>query len=261
MLRHAEHGHRVELLHRAGGHPGLRAANPAEAALTEGYGHIAFDVPDLDGSARPAARPRCPRGDAAAAGPGTGGPDVLPGRPRGQPDRTGPARVSEQADVVVVGYGPAGAAAAIAAHDAGARVLVLESTAQVAATPGTAAASCSTSPARPRWRTWTRCASAGRPARCWTPTRPACTAWTAGCIRWAARRSGSTRRRPGCPPRSRPGRTCPAGTTSATGWWRAAPAAAARRCGICWTPRCASAASRCATRPRPSGWRSARTGR
>jgi succinate dehydrogenase/fumarate reductase flavoprotein subunit len=38
--------------------------------------------------------------------------------------------VSGQADVVVVGYGPAGAAAAIAAHDAGARVLVLESTAQ-----------------------------------------------------------------------------------------------------------------------------------
>jgi flavin-dependent dehydrogenase len=28
--------------------------------------------------------------------------------------------VSEQADVVVMGYGPAGAAAAIAAHDAGA---------------------------------------------------------------------------------------------------------------------------------------------
>src|SRR4051794_19480955 len=31
-----------------------------------------------------------------------------------------------QADVVVVGFGPAGAAAAIAAHDAGARVVVLE---------------------------------------------------------------------------------------------------------------------------------------
>ncbi len=48
MLRHAGHGHRIELLHRAGGHPGLRAADPAGAALTEGYGHIAFDVPDLD---------------------------------------------------------------------------------------------------------------------------------------------------------------------------------------------------------------------
>jgi lactoylglutathione lyase len=48
MLRHAGHGHRIELLHRAGGHPGLRAADPAGAALTEGYGHIAFDVTDLD---------------------------------------------------------------------------------------------------------------------------------------------------------------------------------------------------------------------
>jgi lactoylglutathione lyase len=50
MLRHAEHGHRIELLHRPGGHPGLRAANPAEAALSEGYGHIAFHVPDLEGT-------------------------------------------------------------------------------------------------------------------------------------------------------------------------------------------------------------------
>ena len=50
MLRHAQHGHRVELLHRPGSSPGLRAASPAEAALTEGYGHIAFGVPDLDGT-------------------------------------------------------------------------------------------------------------------------------------------------------------------------------------------------------------------
>ena len=50
MLRHAQHGHRVELLHRPGSRPGLRAASPAEAALTEGYGHIAFDVTDLDGT-------------------------------------------------------------------------------------------------------------------------------------------------------------------------------------------------------------------
>ena len=35
-----------------------------------------------------------------------------------------------KADVVVIGYGGAGATAAIAAHDAGAKVLVLESTAQ-----------------------------------------------------------------------------------------------------------------------------------
>lgn len=50
MLKSAEFGYRVELLHRPGGAPGLRAANPAVAALTEGFGHIAFDVPDLDGT-------------------------------------------------------------------------------------------------------------------------------------------------------------------------------------------------------------------
>ena len=47
MLRHADGGHRVELLHRPGSGPGLRAANPAEAALTEGFGHLAFGVADL----------------------------------------------------------------------------------------------------------------------------------------------------------------------------------------------------------------------
>ena len=47
MLRDTEHGHRVELLHRPGSGPGLRAANPAEAALTEGFGHLAFGVADL----------------------------------------------------------------------------------------------------------------------------------------------------------------------------------------------------------------------
>jgi catechol 2,3-dioxygenase-like lactoylglutathione lyase family enzyme len=48
MLRDTEHGHRVELLHRPGSGPGLRAANPAEAALTEGFGHLAFGVVGLD---------------------------------------------------------------------------------------------------------------------------------------------------------------------------------------------------------------------
>ena len=37
-----------------------------------------------------------------------------------------PAKWDYEADVVVVGYGTAGAAAAITAHDAGAEVLVLE---------------------------------------------------------------------------------------------------------------------------------------
>ena len=48
MLKNRQFGHRVELLHRPGSGPGLRAANPAEAVLTEGFGHIAFDVTDLD---------------------------------------------------------------------------------------------------------------------------------------------------------------------------------------------------------------------
>jgi len=49
MLRHPGHGDRLELLHRPGTAPGPRPAGPAEAALTEAYGHIAFDVADLDG--------------------------------------------------------------------------------------------------------------------------------------------------------------------------------------------------------------------
>jgi lactoylglutathione lyase len=47
MLRSEDGGYRVELLHRPGSGPGLRAANPAEAALTDGFGHLAFSVPDL----------------------------------------------------------------------------------------------------------------------------------------------------------------------------------------------------------------------
>jgi lactoylglutathione lyase len=47
MLR-APAGYRLELLHRPGSAPGLLAANPVEAALTRGFGHVAFDVPDVD---------------------------------------------------------------------------------------------------------------------------------------------------------------------------------------------------------------------
>ena len=47
MLRSEDGGYRVELLHRPGSGPGLRAANPAEAALTEGFGHLAFGVASL----------------------------------------------------------------------------------------------------------------------------------------------------------------------------------------------------------------------
>jgi glyoxylase I family protein len=49
MLIHPEHGYRLELLHRPGTAAGpAKPAHPGEAALREGYGHIAFDVTDLD---------------------------------------------------------------------------------------------------------------------------------------------------------------------------------------------------------------------
>ena len=50
MLIHPDLGYRIELLHRPGpasvahGKPDT----PAEAALRRGYGHVAFDVTDLD---------------------------------------------------------------------------------------------------------------------------------------------------------------------------------------------------------------------
>jgi catechol 2,3-dioxygenase-like lactoylglutathione lyase family enzyme len=47
MLR-SEDGWRLELLHRSAGHSGLQAADPNEAALTHGFGHVALDVPDVD---------------------------------------------------------------------------------------------------------------------------------------------------------------------------------------------------------------------
>jgi glyoxylase I family protein len=48
MLIHPGRGDRLELLHRPGSRPGLRATDPPDAVLTEGFGHIAFDVADLD---------------------------------------------------------------------------------------------------------------------------------------------------------------------------------------------------------------------
>ena len=47
MLRSAA-GHRIELLCRPGSVAGLQAASPVEAALTRGFGHVAFDVVDVD---------------------------------------------------------------------------------------------------------------------------------------------------------------------------------------------------------------------
>ena len=47
-MLHSGAGYRIELLHRPGSAVGLQAANPVEAALTRGFGHVAFDVPDVD---------------------------------------------------------------------------------------------------------------------------------------------------------------------------------------------------------------------
>ena len=49
MLRSPD-GWRIELLHRDGNAAGLQAANPVEAALTRGFGHVALDVPAVDPS-------------------------------------------------------------------------------------------------------------------------------------------------------------------------------------------------------------------
>jgi len=40
MLRHATHGDRLELLHRPGSSAGLRAADPAEAALSAAFERV-----------------------------------------------------------------------------------------------------------------------------------------------------------------------------------------------------------------------------
>jgi glyoxylase I family protein len=66
MLIHPARGDRLELLHRPGSRPGLRADTPPEAVLTEGFGHVAFDVAGVDETferlvslgARPVMEPR-----------------------------------------------------------------------------------------------------------------------------------------------------------------------------------------------------------
>ena len=66
MLVHPVYGYRLELLHRPGSLAGCKPGTPGEAALREGYGHVAFDVTDLDGAyhravtrgARPVMPPR-----------------------------------------------------------------------------------------------------------------------------------------------------------------------------------------------------------
>ena len=74
MLIHPVHGYRLELLHRPGSWagPGGKPAHPGEAALRHGYGHVAFDVTDLDGAYSRAvtrgARPVMPPGPSPEAG-------------------------------------------------------------------------------------------------------------------------------------------------------------------------------------------------
>lgn len=47
MLVHAS-GYRLELIERSGSAAGIQASGPGEAALTRGFGHMAFAVADLD---------------------------------------------------------------------------------------------------------------------------------------------------------------------------------------------------------------------
>ncbi|WP_433170915.1 VOC family protein [Actinoallomurus sp. CA-150999] len=48
VVLESPHGYRIELLARRGSAAGLRAPDPLTAALTEGYGHFALAVPDLE---------------------------------------------------------------------------------------------------------------------------------------------------------------------------------------------------------------------
>ena len=75
------------------------------------------------------------------------------------------------ADVVIAGYGPAGAAAVIAAHDAGRSVLALELVERGGGDAGYSGGFLFDVPGWTRqWLTWTRCVL-GRtgPAGCWRP--------------------------------------------------------------------------------------------
>jgi lactoylglutathione lyase len=72
MLIHPGYGYRLELLHRPGSAAGGKPGTPAEAALRDGYGHVAFDVTDLDAAYERAvargARPVTPPGPSPEAG-------------------------------------------------------------------------------------------------------------------------------------------------------------------------------------------------
>jgi succinate-semialdehyde dehydrogenase/glutarate-semialdehyde dehydrogenase len=50
VMLHSPAGFRLELLCREGSSPSMQTADPVDAALTRGYGHLALDVPDVDAS-------------------------------------------------------------------------------------------------------------------------------------------------------------------------------------------------------------------
>ncbi len=72
MLAHPAYGYRLELLHRPGSRAGRKPGTPGEAALREGYGHVAFDVTDLgaayDRAVARGARPVMPPGPSPEPG-------------------------------------------------------------------------------------------------------------------------------------------------------------------------------------------------
>ncbi len=72
MLIHPAYGYRLELLHRPGSAAGRKPGTPGQAALREGYGHVAFDVADLDAAYHRAvargARPVVPPGPSPEPG-------------------------------------------------------------------------------------------------------------------------------------------------------------------------------------------------
>jgi lactoylglutathione lyase len=74
MLIHPEFGYRLELLHRPGAQPYRKPSTPAEGALREGYGHVAFDVADLgawyERAVARGARPVMPPGPSPERGVG-----------------------------------------------------------------------------------------------------------------------------------------------------------------------------------------------
>ena len=88
MLIHPEHGDRLELLHRPGSRPGLRAGRPGRGGADRGRSGTSPST--CATSTRPSTAlvgARRPAGDDAAAVAGAGRADGLRRRPRGQPRR------------------------------------------------------------------------------------------------------------------------------------------------------------------------------